>query len=179
MKNTFVAGIHAVGKSYLCTQAASTGDWLHSSASALIKQELGSANWDSAKLVDDPNINQKALIAAVSRINGDGRKLLLDGHFVLRNAKDEFVFLGADVFADLNLDGVILVEAPASLVAERLQQRDGVIRRESDIQAFLDAERRQAESVCSALGLKLTILEAPDQIAFSSAIAGSGSQAAS
>lgn len=171
MKNTFVAGIHAVGKSYLCAQAAASGNWLHSSASALIKQELGGANWDSAKLVDDPTRNQKALIAAVRRINDEGRKLLLDGHFVLRNAKDEFVFLGPDVFADLNLDAVILIEAPASLVAERLQQRDGVVRRESDIQEFMDAERRQAESVCATLGLTLTILETPDQRTFSDAIA--------
>ncbi|MFM0047371.1 ATP-binding protein [Paraburkholderia sediminicola] len=165
MKNTFVAGIHAVGKSYLCARAAVSG-WVHSSASTLIKQELGGANWTGAKLVDDPDRNQKALIAAVKRINGEGQRLLLDGHFVLRDARDEFVFLGAEVFADLILDAVVLIEAPASLIADRLQSRDGVARRVADIEEFQLAERRQAEAVCAALGLKLTVLSMPSDDEF-------------
>jgi len=169
MKNTFVAGIHAVGKSYLCGRAAVSG-WVHSSASTLIKQELGSANWTSAKLVDDPDRNQKALIAAVKRINADGKRLLLDGHFVLRDARDQFVFLGADVFADLHLDAVVLIEALASVIAERLESRDGVARRFSDIEEFQLAERRQAETVCAALSLRLTTLNAPTDEQFVAAL---------
>lgn len=172
MKNTFVAGIHAVGKSYLCGRAAASG-WVHSSASTLIKQELGGANWTGAKLVDDPDRNQKALIAAVQRINADGQRLLLDGHFVLRDASDKFVFLGADVFADLNLAAVVLIEASASLIAERLQSRDGVARRVSDIEEFQLAERQQAETVCAALKLELTILNAPTDEQFLAALGNS------
>ncbi|MFP3243097.1 MAG: AAA family ATPase [Paraburkholderia sp.] len=217
MKNTFVAGIHAVGKSYLCGRAAASG-WVHSSASTLIKQELGGANWTGAKLVDDPDRNQKALIAAVQRINADGQRLLLDGHFVLRDASDKFVFLGADVFADrnqkaliaavqrinadgqrllldghfvlrdasdkfvflgadvfadLNLAAVVLIEASASLIAERLQSRDGVARRVSDIEEFQLAERQQAETVCAALMLELTVLNAPTDEQFLAALGNS------
>ncbi|WP_175772928.1 ATP-binding protein [Paraburkholderia phenazinium] len=170
MKNTFVAGIHAVGKSYLCGRAAVSG-WVHSSASTLIKQELGGANWTGAKLVDDPGRNQKALIAAVKRINAEAQRLLLDGHFVLRDAQDQFVFLGAEVFADLNLEAVVLIEAPASLIAERLESRDGVARHVSEIEEFQLAERRQAEAVCAALNLKLTVLNAPTDEQFLAGLA--------
>lgn len=169
MKNTFVAGIHAVGKSYLCGRAAVSG-WVHSSASALIKQQLGGANWTGAKLVDDPDRNQKALIYAVKRINAEGQRLLLDGHFVLRNARDEFVFLDSGVFADLNLEAVILIEAPASVIAERLESRDGVARDTADIGKFLGAEREQAEKVCAALNLKLAVLHLPTDAEFGLAL---------
>ncbi|MBO7776716.1 AAA family ATPase [Burkholderia pseudomallei] len=172
MKNTFVAGVHAVGKTYLCKPAAESGEWVHASASSLIKQELGRENWTDDKRVADADRNQQALIAAVKRINDDGKRLLLDGHFVLRSKDDEFVLLGADVFADLNLDAVIHIVAPARLIAERLYARDGVARIESDIEAFQDAERRQAELVCAELGLRLVVLDTPTEQAFADALAG-------
>ncbi|MFX1689843.1 ATP-binding protein [Paraburkholderia sp. A2RI-6] len=169
--NVFVAGIHAVGKSYLCDQAASTGGWKHSSASALIKQELGGANWSAEKRVDDPNRNQRALVAAVKRINDAGTRLLLDGHFVLRGNDGAFIPLQADVFDALNLSAVVLIESPASTIAERLKSRDGVVANEEDIEAFLKVERSQAQSVCGALGLRLTVLSSPDFAKFSDALA--------
>jgi hypothetical protein len=45
--------------------------------------------------------------------------------------------------ADLNLGSGILVEAPAVVVASRLNERDGVIVNLQDIEAFLKAERNQ------------------------------------
>lgn len=170
MKNTFVAGIHAVGKSFLCKQAAEDGSWLHASASALIREELGTANWTNEKRVGDPDTNQKALVAAVKRINGEGRRLLLDGHFVLRGKDGEFIYLGAEVFADLNLGSVILVEAPAVVVAARLNERDGVIANLRDIEAFLEAERNQAQLICDALGLQLTRMTSATSEAFLAAL---------
>ena len=160
--NVFVAGIHAVGKSFLCTKAAADGAWRHSSASTLIKQELGSANWTSEKRVGDPDRNQKALVAAVKRINEQGTRLLLDGHFVLRGKEGEFIRLGAEVFAQLKLDAIVLIEAPAAVIAARLQERDNVNADLSDVEVFLVAEREQAKSVCEALGVRLSILECPD-----------------
>ncbi|WJN72099.1 ATP-binding protein [Burkholderia anthina] len=172
MKNTFVAGVHAVGKTYLCKPAAESGEWVHASASSLIKQELGRENWTDDKRVADADRNQQALIAAVKRINDDGKRLLLDGHFVLRGKDDKFVLLGGDVFADLSLKAVILIVAPVHLIAERLHARDGVARIESDIEAFQNAERRQAELVCAELGLRLVVLDTPTEQAFADALAG-------
>jgi adenylate kinase len=169
--NVFVAGIHAVGKSFLCQQAASDGRWQHSSASALIKEELGGANWSAEKRVDDPDRNQRALVAAVKRINEAGTRLLLDGHFVLRGKDGSFIRLGPEVFQALNLRSVVLIEAPVATVAERLANRDDVVTNVEDIEAFLKAEREQAEKVCSVLGLKLTVLNSPDLAAFSKALA--------
>ncbi|MCX5544695.1 ATP-binding protein [Paraburkholderia sp. CNPSo 3076] len=168
--NVFVAGIHAVGKSYLCEQAASAGGWQHSSASALIKQERGVANWSAEKRVDDPDSNQRALVSAVNRINGEGTRLLLDGHFVLRGKDGSFIELPADVFEALNLSSVVLIEAPVATIAERLRTRDDVAVDEKDIEAFLTLERKQAESVCTSLGLPLTILCSPDTAAFANVL---------
>jgi adenylate kinase len=168
--NVFVAGIHAVGKSFLCAQAAGAGGWVHSSASALIKQELGAANWSAEKRVDDPDRNQRALVAAVKRINDEGSRLLLDGHFVLRGKDGAFVPLAADVFDALSLSAVVLIEAPAATIAERLRSRDDVGGDIEDIKAFLAFERKQAEAVCAALGLPLKVLESPDAPTFLKAL---------
>lgn len=40
----FIAGVHAVGKSYLCTDFSKEYGWLHRSASQLIKEEIGQEN---------------------------------------------------------------------------------------------------------------------------------------
>lgn len=168
--NVFVAGIHAVGKSFLCQQATSNGVWQHSSASALIKQELGSADWSVDKRVDDPDRNQRALVAAVKRVNEAGARLLLDGHFVLRGKDGSFIRLGAEVFEALNLRSVVLIEAPVGTVSERLKTRDDVVANVEDIEAFLNEERSQAGLVCGALGLPLTVLTSPDFAMFSKAL---------
>lgn len=159
--NILVAGIHAVGKSFLCAPFAEMRGWKHRSASQLIKEELGSANWSENKQVNDADTNQRALVAAVRRANANGDQLLLDGHFVLRGRNDELIPLGPDVFADLNLNGVVLLEARPELILERLLTRDGVNRELADIAAFLDAERIQAKRVCSTLSCPLIELTEP------------------
>jgi hypothetical protein len=69
----------------------------------------------------------------------------------------------------LHLDATILLEAPLPVIAARLQDRDGVIRREDDIEAFMSAEQQQAKVVCSALGLRLVTLNSPTEAEFRAA----------
>jgi len=169
--NVFVAGIHAVGKSYLCGPYAAQQNWLHRSASQLIKEEMGEANWEANKQVKDAAANQRALVAAVKRINSSGDRILLDGHFVLRGENDRFIYLDKAVFVDLNLNRVILIETEPATIVARLLARDGVHRDEADIAVFLEAERTQAEKVCQELGLPLARLRYPSSQDFASALA--------
>lgn len=159
--NIFIAGVHAVGKSYLCADFSKEHAWLHRSASQLIKEEIGQENWSADKRVSDSENNQRALINAVTRINENKQRLLLDGHFVLKGKNDEFIRLDADVFSALNLSGVILIETPAYLIIERLKIRDGVERKSDDISQFIEVERDQAHKVCKSLNIPLLILDQP------------------
>ncbi|OLU12789.1 hypothetical protein BVH01_20650 [Pseudomonas sp. PA1(2017)] len=89
----FVAGVHGVGKSYLCQQYALEYGVLHESSSGLIRQELSLAQWSADKKVKNVDANQLALRSAVNRINHQGLSLLLDGHFVLISSGSELIRL--------------------------------------------------------------------------------------
>lgn len=156
--NIFLAGIHGVGKTFLAERLPSDLGLTHTSASKLIREELAQPNWGKDKRVSDVDANQIALAQAVRRRNDGGERLLLDGHFVLLDAAGNYVRLDADVFRSLNLQAVVLLEAPHEVVAERIQSRDGRNVAVADVERFAEAEHSHAKAVCSSLGLDLIIL---------------------
>lgn len=161
----FVAGVHGVGKTYLCERFAANAGIRHSSASALIKEERRSANWESNKLVSDIDSNQIALAAAVKRVTAESKKLLLDGHFVLKNADGGLIAVHEDTFKDLSLSAVLLIEADAETVRERLLSRDSNSSA-GDIAEFQCLEKARAIFVSELLNLQLTTLHKPSQQEF-------------
>jgi adenylate kinase len=54
--------------------------------------------------------------------------------------------------------GVILIEADASTVASRLQERDGESVDRLNLENFIVAERLHAQKVCAELNIPLKIL---------------------
>ncbi|NMX59076.1 ATP-binding protein [Pseudomonas sp. WS 5146] len=168
--NVFVAGIHGVGKTHLASRIPASLGLTHTSASKLIKEERAMPTWGSDKRVSQVDANQVALATAVSRHNGGGFYLLLDGHFVLLNKKGDFQPLEVDVFRALNLKGVILLEATPETVALRIQDRDGRNADLSHIAGFLSAERAQAQKICDALDIPLRVLEQPSLETFTEEI---------
>lgn len=118
----FLAGAHGVGKTFLGKPVAESLGIKHVTASALIREELGSQSWQDNKYTSDVDKNQEALVAAVSRIAKEA-PLMLDGHFVLRNSEGVIVPLPVDVFNRLAIKSVILMESPSDVVALRLEKR--------------------------------------------------------
>lgn len=165
----FVAGVHGVGKSYLCQQYVDSSLVVHESASGLIRKERSGASWGVDKRVANVDENQVYLQRAVQRIISEGKNLLLDGHFVLIGEDSAFVSLESQVFHGLNISGVVLVEAEVSIIASRLFDRDSA-KSAVDIAAFLKAEREQAELVCKDLNVPLHILFQPEIEGFSKVV---------
>ncbi|WP_108098445.1 ATP-binding protein [Pseudomonas sp. GV071] len=162
----FVAGIHGVGKSFLCQKYAENFPVTYESASGLIRRERAQAAWSNDKKVSQIDDNQLALKTAVQKIKKEGESLLLDGHFVLINEKSEFVALESSVFRDLGILGVILLEAAPDVIASRLEARDSS-KSSVDIVGFLQKEREQARNICESLNVGLFILEQPGFAEFS------------
>lgn len=175
--NIFVAGVHGVGKTYLASRLPEGVGLIHTSASRLIQEERTMPSWGADKRVSDVDANQLALAGAVRRHNDAGRRLLLDGHFVLLDGEGAFKRLDATVFRSLNLDGTVLVEADAPTIAARIRERD---HRDVDLAhtvEFMAEERAQARAVCEMLGIALLILESPSADAFAEAIATTAEKA--
>ncbi len=158
----FLAGVHGVGKSFLGKPVADSLSVRHATASTLIREELGSVNWDNDKRVRNVDRNQEALISAVSRISNDGGRLLLDGHFVLRDEVGALAPLQLEVFRRLGIKVTILLETPADIVASRLVER-GAPQSLTDIEELASAELQHAESTCAALGIPLIRLRSPTE----------------
>lgn len=165
----FVAGVHGVGKSYLCEKYAQVCDVLHESASSLIRKEKSQLNWSADKKVADVDDNQIALVSAVRRISEQGRALLLDGHFVLIDPNSEFIRLPSSVFKDLAITGVVLIEGSPEAISSRLQNRDST-QSAVDIAKFVEAEREQAKLVCKEISASLHILHAPSEESFTETV---------
>lgn len=168
--NIFVAGIHGVGKSYLASNTAKKQNFLHTSASELIKEQLNSPSWTLDKRASHIETNQKALIDAVKRHNHAGKRLLLDGHFVLLDSNEKMIKLESDVFAKLSLDGVILIENDPKIIADRIYKRDGRLTSILFIEKFMNEEKLQAYKVCASLNIKFISLYAPNIDIFSEAL---------
>ncbi|MGQ3003530.1 MAG: ATP-binding protein [Hydrogenophaga sp.] len=159
--NVFVAGVHGVGKSYLCEKAAPLLGITHASASKLIREQLALPAWNTNKLVTDIQGNQRALIAAIQRYSDEQSAILLDGHFLLRDASGQLTEIPDDVFSSLNLAGVVVLEKELEVIRRQVAARDG---HSPDAEPLLEAmlsERRRAEDVCNKLALPLEILNDP------------------
>ncbi|WP_186142536.1 ATP-binding protein [Burkholderia gladioli] len=167
----FLAGMHGVGKTFLAKPACERLGLLHATASQLIRDERGTASWGADKRVNGIDENQRALIAAVSRIRATGRTLLLDGHFVLRGDDGEPVLLPAEVFRDLGCVGVVLLEARVEQIAPRLRNRGDDSWTLQQIARFVAEESKHVERVCSLLNVQYRKVESPTPEYFDEMIA--------
>ncbi len=161
MSVIFLAGVHGVGKGFLGTPVANTLGISHFTASQLIREEKGQATWGTDKKTSDLDENQRALIRAVGQRRLIHPSILLDGHFVLRNAQSVLTPLPTKVFKELHLTGVVLLAEGSHIIASRLAIRD---KGTSDIQAIselAEAESTHAQIVCNELGLSLVVIQAP------------------
>lgn len=161
----FVAGVHGVGKTYLCQRFSKDTGIKHFSASSLIREEVKSPNWGSDKLVSNVDANQIALTTAVKRILASESLLLLDGHFVLKNADGSLAVVHEDTFKNLSLSAILLIEASPETIRNRLSARDSNFSA-GNIDAFLASERERSRYISELLCIPLTILHAPSDKEF-------------
>lgn len=166
----FVGGIHAVGKTFLVKPACEKLGIRYATASQLIREQRGITNWSVSRQVDDVAENQKALIEALRRLQLNGKEVVLDGHFVLRKNINIHENIDIEIFSQLDIQGVILLEAPDIVIKERLKQRSDTTWELGEIKLFAQKERAHAESVCQKLGIKLMTLNTPDTIEIVNAI---------
>lgn len=159
----FVGGVHAVGKTFALTPVCKEIGARHATASQLIKEQRGLESWSISRQVEEIEANQRALIAAVRRLEDCGEKVVLDGHFVLRRGVNVHEKIGVETFVQLSIRGVILLEAPSETIADRLLQRGDATWALAEIEAFAQLEMEHAEVVCAKLGVPLVRLCLPTE----------------
>ncbi len=157
----FVGGVHAVGKSFILRSVCCDLGLKHATASQLIREQRGLESWTTSREVEDIDKNQQALIAATRRLEENGQKVVLDGHFMLRKNVNVHEKIGIDTFVQLNIRAAILLEAPSEVIASRLRVRGDRTWEIFEIEDFSQKEREHADSVCEQLGVSLLRLCSP------------------
>jgi adenylate kinase len=170
MKVIFLAGVHGVGKGFLGTPVANSMGIAHLTASQLIREEKGQATWGIDKKTSDLDNNQLALIRAVGQRRLTHPNILLDGHFVLRNAQGVLTPLATAVFKELRLTGVILLTEESNIIVRRLAMRDKDMPDIQVVSELAEAESAHARAVCNELGLPLAVIHAPTEAGLTDAI---------
>ncbi|MGO4416888.1 ATP-binding protein [Cupriavidus sp. KB_39] len=164
MKVVFVGGVHGVGKTTACEQVSRAYGCIHISASDLIRRERADAIAANEKQVNDIDGNQELLVRGFRRFRDsyDGRCILLDGHFALRDGIGDIQRLPLKVFRALAPDHLICFEDEPAAIADRMRQRD-LSKVEVDLVSSLQhQELLHAGDVALDLEIPLTVLHAFD-----------------
>lgn len=165
-----IAGVHGVGKTTLCSRLADDRSFVHKSASQLIREEKEAAIDFHTKTVADIPGNQQLLIDAVSRITESGQTLLLDGHLALLNIAKKIEPIATKVFADLGINGIILILGKPDQILSRLIKRDGNEFSLDEIRTLQTIEISRATGVSDELGVPLIRVKALDFSTFTEAV---------
>ena len=155
----FVAGVHGVGKGYLCKKALDYYDVVHKSASALIK-ENSTTILNKDKHTDNVDGNQVVLIKALAEYKKNNSHLLLDGHFALLDKEGSIKDIPQETFSGMKIDYVILISESVETIRERVKSRDG-IEINYNINELIDRELQNAIKITSALNIPFIELKAP------------------
>ncbi|EKN4069294.1 AAA family ATPase [Yersinia enterocolitica] len=155
----FVAGVHGVGKGYLCEKYSIYNNAIHKSASQLIK-EYGGLELPDDKLTSNVDRNQVILIAALDVLRENKETILLDGHFALVSKSGVIKKIDLDVFKALRLDGVILIKNDSEVITQRILKRDGN-NPVYNVEELISMEEENTHTVCEKLKIPLKELIAP------------------
>ncbi|EFB71506.1 hypothetical protein PROVRUST_07246 [Providencia rustigianii DSM 4541] len=164
----FIAGVHGVGKGYLCKKYVENNKAIHKSASQLIR-EYGQIELPTSKLTENIDRNQLILLAAIDNLTQNGCMLLLDGHFALVSKDGIITEIEIDVFERLNPDGVILLQNDIGLITQRITERDSNAI-QYDINSLIEHETNNAKKICTDLDIPLKELYSASIKDFSDAI---------
>ncbi|MFE4710850.1 ATP-binding protein [Paenibacillus sp. NPDC056722] len=155
-KIVFVAGIHGVGKTYLCNSLTKELDVPHFSASKLISKQRD-YEFSISKRVQQIKENQDFLISAIHNYTQDFPTILLDGHFCLLNEEGNIERLPEETFEKLNPVCFLLIVDNASTIASRLKERDGIDYDVGFLDCFQNSETEYAKEIAEKNSVPLVI----------------------
>lgn len=168
----FVGGVHGVGKGTLCQQFSERIGVPSFTASSVIRTERQSAIAVDTKAVADPVGNQDLLLRGVRRLLTTKVNILLDGHFTVIDSQNCIVLIDVEVFSQLELQGIVVLEDAPPRICERLRQRDGQEWSVANVSSHQEAEVKHALAIATQLGVTVHLVQADDIQAFTQIVTG-------
>lgn len=152
----FVGGIHGVGKGTFCKKIAKELDYVHLSASKVLK-------WDEicvskSKRVINFATTQERLINNLKIIISEDKKYLLDGHFTLLDSGGKPQRIEETVFYEINPISIIVLSCVPQIIYERLSNRDCIKYDLSTLEKMQKMEISFAKEISDKLNIPLFIV---------------------
>jgi adenylate kinase len=154
----FLGGAPATGKTTLAAGVSAGDTCLHLKASQIIREAKGlDAERPFVSDAEDARSNQELLLAGFRRFASlDRRAILIDGHFVVPPSAGLYD-IDIDVFWQMGVTAIALVEATVQVCAGRLRRRaspalwwDG---EDGSLAELHERERARASVVAHSLGI--------------------------
>lgn len=173
LRVVFVGGVHGVGKSSMCADAAARVGATHLTASTLIREAKQEAIAAIGKRAEDVPGNQELLLKRfLERTSTSSGVVLLDGHYTIVNSQGAVLRLDADLFAALGVSTFLCIRDDADSIADRLAARDGCGPSVREVESHQKMELDQAAEVARQLGGELQVIEAFDSDSLVAALGG-------
>ena len=148
----FVGGVHGAGKSHFCVALSDKLNGVHLVASELIRFSPEASD-TTGKLVKNMAGNQMRLVTALRQRESIGKPIFLDGHYCLLMSDGTIGQVPIATFAAISPSVMILVDASAAVIHERLSKRDGKSIDIAVIDRLLHAERMHFMSIGNELNI--------------------------
>lgn len=156
MATIFLAGVYGVGKSTLGEKLSNQANIPYYSAGDLISKVNGE-KYGANKLVVDKGKNQEILAECVAEILKKTGTIMLAGHFCIVNSQGWAERLPQNVYDQLHLQKIILLEADPHTVMTHLSGRDGKEYPLELIKNLIKQERQAAHETANRLNCPLII----------------------
>lgn len=157
VKNTyFFAGAYGVGKSTLCETIAQITGIPEFSSSDIISGVNGE-QYGANKFVNDKDLNQNILANRVNEILLQEKEIILSGHFCIFNKNCEVEELPEQVFSNLHIKKIILLEADIEKVLFHLGRRDNKQYSIKSINLLQQKEKDYAQQIALSINKPLLV----------------------
>lgn len=156
----FIGGIHGVGKGTICKKLSQKYNFIHLSASEVLKWE--EISQIENKTVEDFKSTQERLIFGLSQIINPNKKYLLDGHFCLLNAEGLPERIPEITFSKINPSAIIIITCELQTILSRLEYRDNKKYDIDTLREMQDLELEFAKEISLKLNLPFFIIQSSD-----------------
>lgn len=153
----FVGGVHGVGKGTLCRTISDQTDFIHLSASEVLKwKEINIQQTN--KVVDDINDTQMRLINNLQKMIDPSKRYLLDGHLCLLTGGNAISRVPLETFQQINPIGIVIVIEDSQIICDRLNKRDYQEYNPHLLDKLQEEEIAYSKEIATSLGVDLKII---------------------
>ena len=152
-----VCGIHGSGKDQYSNNLKLKKDMNAYTASQLINQTLPLRQYKTKK-IDQIDSRQHILLETMKEIVLHEENFILNAHLCLINEKGEVERISIDVFKNMPITEIHLVECSAKEIEQRMYRRDEISWDIRFIQSFLEEEKKYAIELSQLLNVTLSVI---------------------